>query len=99
MAYIGYPCGEGAQVHDVDGIQQAVALPGTHLLEPSLIVRLFADDRHAKLSTVIFSNACSIVKLNPVAVSGRRGPEGLRYTRIRIDRTAWRSRTFHSVLT
>ena len=43
---------------------------------------LFADEQHAELSAVIFSNACSMAKLNRVAVSGRGAPEGLRYTRI-----------------
>ena len=38
---------------------------------------------------MIFSNACSIAKLNRVAVSGLGAPEGLRYTRIGnfFDRT------------
>jgi hypothetical protein len=39
---------------------------------------------------VIFSNACSMAKLNRVAVSGRGAPGGLRYTRIGnfFDRSA-----------
>ncbi len=87
---IGYLYGEGAQVADVGGTPRAVAMPATHLLGPSAFpAGLFADDRHAELSAVIFSNACSIAKLNRVAVSGRGAPEGLRYTRIGnfFDRT------------
>jgi len=87
---IGYLYGEGAQVINVDGVRRAVAMPATHLLGPSAFpAGLFADDRHAELSAVIFSNACSIAKLNRVAVSGRGAPEGLRYTRMGdfFDRT------------
>lgn len=38
---------------------------------------------------MIFSIACSIAKLNRVAVSGRGAPQGLRYTRVGnfFDRT------------
>jgi hypothetical protein len=80
---VGYLYGEGARVADVGGRQQAVAISATHLLGPSgFPAGLFADDRHAELSAVIFSNACSIAKLNRVAVSGRGAPKGLRYTRI-----------------
>ncbi len=87
---IGYLYGEGAQVADMDGTQRAVAISATHLLGASAFpAGLFADDRYSELSAVIFSNACSIAKLNRVAVSGRGAPEGLRYTRIGnfFDRT------------
>lgn len=87
---IGYLYGEGAQVAEIDGHFQAVSMPASHLLGPSRFpAGLFANDRHAELSAVIFSNACSIAKLNRVAVSGRGAPEGLRYTRIGsfFDRT------------
>jgi hypothetical protein len=80
---IGYLHGEGARVAEVEGAPKAVAMPATHLLGPSAFpAGLFAADRHDELSAVIFSNACSIAKLNRVAVSGRGAPEGLRYTRI-----------------
>lgn len=87
---IGYLYGQGAQVAMVDGKAQAVAMPATHLLGPSAFpAGLFADDGHAELSAVIFSNACSISKLNRVPISGGGAPKGLRYMRIGnfFDRT------------
>jgi hypothetical protein len=87
---IGYLYGEGARVVEIDGERRAVAVPATHLLGASgFPAGIFANDGHAELSAVIFSNACSIAKLNRVAVSGRGAPDGLRYTRIGsfFDRT------------
>lgn len=87
---IGYLYGEGGKTVEVEGHVQAVSIQTKHLLGPSQFpAGLFSDDRHAELSAVIFSNACSIAKLNRVAVSGRGAPEGLRYTRIGrfFDRT------------
>ena len=87
---IGYLYGQGAEVAEVNGCQQAVRMPAAQLLGPSAFpAGLFTDDRHAELSAVIFSNACSIAKLNRVAVSGGGAPRGLRYTRIGnfFDRT------------
>jgi hypothetical protein len=87
---IGYLYGQGAEVAEVNGRQQAMPMPASQLLGPSAFpAGLFADDRHAELSAVIFSNACSIAKLNRVAVSGRGAPKGLRFTRIGnfFDRT------------
>ena len=87
---IGYLFGEGAHAVDVDGRKQAKTIHATHLLEDDAFpVGLFADDRHSDLSAVIFSNACSMAKLNRVAVSGRGAPEGLRYMRFGafFDRT------------
>ena len=87
---IGYLYGEGAEVIEVDGSPQAITMPRKHLLGPSKFPSgLFSDDQHSELSAIIFSNACSLAKLNRVAVSGRGAPEGLRYTRIGrfFDRT------------
>jgi hypothetical protein len=87
---LGYLYGEGAQVVTVNGRAQAASMPATHLLGPSAFpAGLFADDRHAELSAVIFSNACSISKLYRVPISGGGAPKGLRYTRIGnfFDRT------------
>ena len=87
---IGYLFGEGAYAVDVGDSKQAKTIQATHLLEDDAFpVGLFADDRHSDLSAVIFSNACSMAKLNRVAVSGRSAPEGLRYTRFGafFDRT------------
>lgn len=86
----GYLYGEGAQVMEVDGSRRAVPMPRKLLLGPSKFpTGLFSDDQHSELSAIIFSNACSLAKLNRVAVSGRGAPEGLRYTRIGrfFDRT------------
>jgi hypothetical protein len=87
---IGYLQGSGATVAKVDGKLQAVPLPAKRLLGPTQFpAGLFVDDRHAELSAVIFSNACSIAKLNRVAISGGGAPEGYRYTRMGnfFDRT------------
>ena len=87
---IGYLYGQGAEVVDVEGVQTAAPMYATHLVGSSgFPAGLFIDDRHSELSAVIFSNACSIAKLNRVAISGRGAPEGFRYTRIGhfFDRT------------
>ena len=80
---IGYLQGSGATVAEVDGRLVAVPLPAEHLLGPTRFpAGLFANDHHRELSAVIFSNACSIAKLNRVPVSGGGAPEGYRYTRM-----------------
>lgn len=90
QALIGYLYGEGAQEIEVSGQKQATPMFATHLLgDTGFPAGLFADDRHKELSAVIFTNACSIAKLNRVAISGQGAPKGLRYTRIGnfFDRT------------
>jgi hypothetical protein len=80
---IGYLYGSGAEVVEVDGRREAVNVSASYLLSPTVFpAGLFADEKHAELSAVIFSNACSIAKLNRVAISGGGAPEGLRYMRI-----------------
>jgi hypothetical protein len=80
---IGYLLGSGATVAEVEGRRQAVPLPAKTLLgDAQFPAGLFADDRHAELSAVIFSNACSIAKLNRVPISGGGAPKGYRYTRM-----------------
>ena len=89
-ALAAYLYGEGAVSIEVGGSLQAVSLPRQYLLGPSHFpAGLFSDSRHSELSAVIFSNACSLAKLNRVAVSGGGAPPGLRYTRIGrfFDRT------------
>ena len=55
----------------------------SHLQGPSNFpAGLFANVDHAELSAVIFSNACSISKLNRVMISAGADPNGLRYTRV-----------------
>lgn len=87
---IGYLQGSGATVAEVDGRPQAVPMPAEFLLGPAQFkAGLFANDHHAELSAVIFSNACSIAKLNRVAITGGGAPTGYRYTRMGnfFDRT------------
>lgn len=80
---IGYLYGEGAREVEIAGRVQAVAMQATHLLgDTGFPAGLFTDDRHSELSAVVFSNACSIAKLNRVAVSGLGAPKGFRCTRI-----------------
>lgn len=79
---IGYLYGQGATVEKINGQMRAVPTYATTLLGPSAFpAGLFSDDRASKLSAVIFTNACSIGKLNRVAVSGQGAPKGYRYTR------------------
>ncbi len=87
---IGYLYGEGAHAVDTDGRRRANVIQATRLLgEAGFSAGLFADDRQGELSAVIFSNACSVAKLNRVAVSGQGAPKGFRYTRMGafFDRT------------
>jgi hypothetical protein len=87
---IGYLYGEGAHVAEVDGKTLAVPTSTTTLIGPSAFpAGLFSDDRAAELSAVIFTNACSIAKLNRVALSGQGAPKGYRYMRFGnfFDRT------------
>jgi hypothetical protein len=87
---IGYLYGKGAEAAEVNGRRKAVSFSRSHLLGTSTFpAGLFVNDQHAALSAVIFSNACSIAKLNRVAISGGGAPKGRRYTRIGrfFDRT------------
>src|SRR6516225_6577230 len=80
---IGYLYGQVAKVAEVDGRHKAVRVSATHLVgAPAFRAGLFANEQHAELSAVIFSNACSIAKLNRVAISGGGAREGLRCMRI-----------------
>lgn len=80
---IGYLLGSGAMAAEVDGQLQAVPMPAEHLLGSARFsAGLFANDQHSELSAVIFTNACSMAKLNRVVVSGGGAPNGHRYTRV-----------------
>jgi hypothetical protein len=80
---IGYLYGEGAREDVVDGERRAVPMPFPHILgHPGFPTGLFASDRHAELSAVIFSNAATLPKLYRVPISAHGAPEGLRYTRV-----------------
>jgi hypothetical protein len=68
---------------EVDGRRRAVSVSAPHRLGASTFrPGLFANEQHAELSAVIFSNACSIAKLYRVAVSAGGAPKGFRYMRI-----------------
>ncbi len=87
---IGYVYGVGARILDTDGRKKATTVRATHLLgKTGFRAGLFADRRHAEVSAVIFTNACSIAKFYRVGVSGLGAPKGLRYTRVGrfFDRT------------
>lgn len=89
-ALIGYLYGQGAEVAHMDGSRQARPITASRLRGPSAFpAGLFANDQHAELSAVVFSNACSIAKLNRVAITALGAPNGLRYMRIGkfFDRT------------
>ncbi len=80
---IGYLYGEGAEVVEEGGRSVARPVSASHLHGPSAFpAGLFAKADHAELSAVIFSNACSISKLNRVMISAGADPNGLRYTRV-----------------
>ena len=60
---IGYLYGEGAQEVETGGRKQAKTMYAKHLLgDTAFPAGLFADEQHAELSAVIFSNACSMAK-------------------------------------
>jgi hypothetical protein len=80
---IGYLYGQGAEVTGEGASRVAQPVSASHLLAPAAFpAGLFANDRHAELSAVIFSNACSIGKMNRVMISAGADPNGLRYTRV-----------------
>lgn len=89
-ALIGYLYGSGAHARDINGKQMAVPLTPTHLRGTSAFpAGLFTNADCAELSAVLFSNACSVAKLNRVGASAGADTQGLRYTRIGnfFDRT------------
>lgn len=89
-ALIGYLYGMGAKVAEVNGASVAAPISVQTLNGPSAFpAGLFSDDRASELSAIVFTNACSLAKLNRVAVSGQGAPEGFRYTRVGnfFDRT------------
>lgn len=80
---IGYLFGESAHAVVESGRTVARTVSASHLHGPSAFpAGLFANADHAELSAVIFSNACSIAKLNRVMISAGADPNGLRYTRV-----------------
>lgn len=89
-ALIGYLYGSGAEVKIINGKCTAVETKSKLLLgEDRIPAGLFTDSRHEELSAVIFSNACSISKLNRVGISAGANMDQYRYTRVGhvFDRT------------
>jgi len=96
---IGYLYGEGAVPVEEGGRPVARPISVSHLHGPAAFpAGLFANADHAELSAVIFSNACSISKLNRVMISAGADPNGLRYTRVGrfFDATLARLKAFRS---
>jgi hypothetical protein len=90
VALPSYLYGLAATVIDRDGVKSAVAEEVASLLGPQAIpAGIFRSAEHAELSAVLFSNACSIAKLNRVGISAGADPKGYRYVRIGefFDRT------------
>lgn len=87
---ISYLYGMIAEVTKVNGRQVASARPVSHLLGASgFPAGLFCNGKHSELSAIIFSNACSIAKLNRVGISKGMAVKGHRCVRIGnfFDRT------------
>jgi hypothetical protein len=81
-ALIGYLYGSAAEAKTINGKWIAVETTSELLLgEDKIPAGLFMDERHAELSAVIFSNACSISKLNRVGISAGANMNQYRYTR------------------
>lgn len=81
-ALIGYLYGSGADAKSVNGKIVAVETTTEKLLgKDDIPAGLFVDKRHSELSAVIFSNACSISKLNRVGISAGADMSQYRYTR------------------
>ena len=57
--------------------------PVTNLIGKSAFpAGLFNDNQHSELSAIIFTNACSIAKLNRVGVSAGASAKGLKFSRV-----------------
>lgn len=81
-ALIGYLYGFGADAKSINGKVAPIETTTDKLLgKDDIPAGLFADERHRELSAVIFSNACSIAKLNRVGISAGADMPQYRYTR------------------
>jgi len=90
QALVGYLYGMGAREVLVDGSRAAEPIHASQLHGASKFpAGLFTDDRHAELSGIVFSNACTLSKLNRIAMSRGAYPGRYRYTRVGefFDRT------------
>lgn len=81
-ALLGYLYGLSAKLVEIDGRRVALASEATTLLGPSAFpAGLFRTPDHRELSAIIFTNACTLGKLNRVAMSSGASSNGLRYVR------------------
>lgn len=81
-ALLGYLYAFSARPEVVDGRRVPVSKSVTHLLGASgFPAGLLANDGHAELSAIIFTNACTTGKFNRMMVSAGAPDNGLRYTR------------------
>jgi len=79
---VGYLYGLGAEAVEKGGVRVGRYMPTPeHVGRGAMKTGLFSDARHAELSAVIFSNACSMAKLNRVIASAGGAPADLRWTR------------------
>jgi len=82
-ALLGYLYGNVPGTEMVNGIRVATGTDAEALMgDTGFSAGLFRDDSHSELSAVIFSNACTVGKLNRVSVSSGRKVKGLRYVRL-----------------
>lgn len=90
---VALPCylyGQAPRLIEVAGGQSAVEEDIESLLGPQQIpAGIFRTDEYADLSAVLFSNACTLAKLNRVAISAGADRQGYRYVRFGefFDRT------------
>jgi hypothetical protein len=90
---VALPCylyGHAPKIIEAEGVRSAIHEEIATLLGPQAIpAGLFRSDEHAELSAVLFSNACTVSKLNRVAVSAGADGKGYRYVRVGefFDRT------------
>jgi hypothetical protein len=85
-----YLYGQEARLVEGDGAARAISHDIQTLLGPQAIpAGIFRSDVHPELSAILFTNACSIAKLNRVGVSAGINPGEYRYVRIGefFDRT------------
>jgi len=82
-ALISYLYGSVPEITVKNGIKVAHLSPVTHLLgKSSFPAGLFHDKRNRGLSAIIFSNACTISKLNRVAISAGAQAPNFKYVRV-----------------
>jgi hypothetical protein len=90
VALPSYLYGLEASITEKNGVRSAMSSEVRSLLgESAFPAGLFRNAEHADVSAILFSNACSIAKLNRVGVSAGADPKEFRYVRVGefFDRT------------